>query len=340
MKRLMLICAVLVLVQTGLAVLTHVQKKSEVAPSAKGPLLKLAAVAVDELWLEDGEGRKVLLKKDKAQWQLPDLASFPADSVRVQLLVERLAGLQRGWPEATTAEAATRFKVAADRFERKLTLRGNGADLGVLYFGSSPGLRKIYLRADGSQEIETLAMDQHDLEVQSDSWIDTRALALKPEQVVRVELPGLTLERVEQGLLPVDMTVDEEIVKDRRDALLKRLAGLTIYSVLGTLDKPEYGLDAPVLRYAVVLENGERIEYLFGRPPAVEGKGKEPQGQLPEASMPVLKVSGRDQLFRVEGWQVEELVRADRAALVRPKVPPQAEAGQAEAPAVPAGAPQ
>ena len=71
MKRLMLICAVLVLVQTGLAVLTHVQKKSEGAPSAKGPLLKLAAVAVDELRLEDGEGRKVLLKRTKRNGSCP-----------------------------------------------------------------------------------------------------------------------------------------------------------------------------------------------------------------------------------------------------------------------------
>jgi len=338
MKRLILICAVLVLVQTGLAVLTHMHKKSEMEPAAKGPLLKLAAVAVDELWLEDGEGHKLLLKKDKEQWQLPDLATFPADSVRVQGLIDRLASLQRGWPEATTVEAATRFKVAADRFERKLTLRGNGADLGVLYFGSSPGLRKIYLRADGSQEIETLTMDLHDLEVQPDSWIDTRALALKPEQVVRVDLPGLTLERVEQGLLPVDMTAEEEIVKDRRDALIKRLTGLTIHSVLGTLDKPEYGLDSPVLQYTVELEGGERIVYLFGRPTTAEAK--EAQGQLPEASMPVLKVSNRDQLFRVEGWQVDELVRADRAALVRPKIQPPAETGQAEPPAVPAGVPQ
>ncbi len=338
MKRLILICAVLVLVQSGLAVLTHVQKKSEVSPSVKGPLLKLAALAVDELRLEDGEGHKLLLKKDKEHWQLPDLASFPADSIRVQGLVDRLASLQRGWPEATTVEAATRFKVGADRFERKLILRSNGADLGVLYFGSSPGLRKIYLRVDGSQEIETLAMDLHDLEVKPDSWIDTRALGFKPEQVVRVELPDLTLERVEQGLLPVDMTAEEEIVKDQRDALIKQLAGLTIHSVLGTLDKPEYGLDSPVLQYTVELEGGERIEYLFGRPSAAEAK--EAQGQLPEASMPVLKVSGREQLFRVEGWQVEELVRADRAALVRSKVQPQAEAGQAAPSAVPVGAPQ
>ena len=338
MKRLILICAVLVLVQTGLAVLTHVYKNSEVSRSAKGPLLKLAAAEVDELRLEDGEGRKLLLKKDKAQWQLPDLASFPADSVRVQGLIDRLAGLQRGWPEATTAEAATRFKVATDRFERKLTLRKGGTDLGVLYFGSSPGLRKLYLRVDGDQEIMTLTMAPHDLEVGPDNWIDTHVLQLKPEQVVRVELPGVKLERGDEGLEPADLTAEEEVVKERRDALVKRITGLTISSVIGTENKPEYGLDFPVLRYTVELEGGERIDYLFGRLP--EPQVSEPQGTLPELPMPVLKVSGHDQLFRVEGWQMDELVRVDRVALVRPKVQPQAEAGQVAPPAVPTGPPQ
>lgn len=338
MKRLILICAMLVLVQTGLAVLTHVYKNSDVSRSAKGPLLKLAAAEVDELLLEDGQRRKLLLKKDKEQWQLPESASFPADSVRVQGLIDRLAGLQRGWPEATTAEAATRFKVAADRFERKLTLRSNGANLGVLYFGSSPGLRKLYLRVDGDQEIGTLTMAPHDLEVGPDAWIDTHVLQLKPEQVVRVDLPGVQLERGQEGLQPVDLAADEEVAKDRRDALVKRISGLTISSVLGTENKPEYGLENPALRYSLELEGGQRIEYLFGQPPKTEAK--EPQGQLPEPPLYVLKVSGRDQLFRVEGWQVDALTRVTRAVLVRPKVQPPIESEPAVPPPVPAGQPQ
>jgi peptidyl-tRNA hydrolase len=321
MKRLTCIAAVLVLVQVGLFVLTHFSGSSEDTRSDKGPLLTLNASEVNELLLEDGEGRKLLLKKEKERWVLPESASFPADTARIQGLIERLAGLQRGWPEAVTAEAADRFKVAAGRFERKLSLRKDGTPLGVVYFGTSPGLRKIFLRVDDDPEIQSLALAQHELEVKADNWIDTGVLHLKSEQVTRVELPGLQLERQKDGLQPVDLKPEEEVVKDRRDLLVKRLTGLSINSILGVESKPEYGLVNPALRYSLEMEGGTKIDYVFGQPPKAENK----EGQLPAAeSSFVLKVSDQQQLFRVDGWQVEEIRNATRAALVRARTQEQA----------------
>lgn len=329
MKKLIAVCAVLVLMQTGLVVLTHFYNSSQSQPN-KGPLLKIAAAEINQLMLEDGEGHSLLLKKDKEQWQLPELASFPADTVRVRELIERLTGLQRGWPEATTAEAATRFRVAADRFERKLTFRREGGTPAVLYFGSSPGLRKIYFRVDGDPEIHALALGQHELEVRADAWIDTRVLHLKPEQVLRVELPGVQLVRQGEDLQPADLAADEEVVKDGRDALVKRLATLAITSVLGRESKPEYGMNTPALRYTLELEGGDTIEYVFGQPPKTEAK--ELQAQMAEPESYVLKVSNRDQLFRVEGWQVDAIRKANRATLVRSKEPAPASAAPTEQP--------
>ena len=319
MKRLILICAVLVLVQSGLAVLTHVNRQGDQTRTDKGPLLTLSGAEVNELRLEDGEGRTLLLKKDKERWVLPESASFPADTDRVQELIDRLAGIERGWPEATTAEAAGRFKVAPDRFERKLTLGKDGKSLAVVYFGTSPGLRKIYMRVDGDTEIQTLALPQHELEVTVDNWIDTTVLHLKPEQVARVELPGLHLERTQSGLQPSDLKPDEEVVGDRRDLLVKQLTGLTITAILGAENKPEYGLDTPVLRYAMELEGGATVDYLFGQLPQPEtAAGTDASLSMAETPF-VLKVSNQEQLFRVDGWQVEEIKNATRAVLVRAK---------------------
>jgi len=319
MKRLILICAALVLVQAGLVVLTHFSGHSGGLKPSQGVLLPLNTAEINELLLEDGAGQRVVLKKEKDRWLLPEAGSFPADTVRVQELIERLAGMQRGWPEATTAQAASRFKVASDRFERKLSLRKDGNTLGTVYFGTSPGLRKVYLRVDNDPDIQTLALPPHELEVKVDNWIDTAILHLKPEQITRAELPGLHLERTQDGLQPADLNPDEEVVKERRDALVKRLSRLTVTAILGSERKPEYGLDDPALRYTVQLDGGATIDYLFGQPPKAETA--EVNDALPSMgeTLYVLKVSNQEQLFRVEGWQVEEVKNATRAALVRVK---------------------
>jgi hypothetical protein len=53
----------------------------------------------------------------------------------------------------------------------------------------------------------------------------------------------------------------------------------------------------------------------------------------------VLKVSNQDQLFRVDGWQMEEIKSATRAALVRTKVQKPAD-GQPVDPADPSKQPR
>lgn len=322
MKRWIVMCAIVALAQAGLAVWTNVARHAGETQANKGPVLNLKAAEVNELLFEDGQGRKLALKKEADRWLLPDSGAFPADAERVQGLIDRLAALQRGWPEATTAEAATRFKVAPGTFERKLSLRANGKDVAVVYFGTSPGLRKVYLRADKDADIQAMPLAPNELELQADNWIDAGVLRLKPEQVTRVDLPNLHLARTPDGLQPADLKPEEELVKERRDALVKRLAGLSITAILGKESKPEYGLDTPVLRYTVELEGGVKIDYLVGQPPKPEGQAapEDAQPPAPADNSYVVKASNQDQLLRVDGWQIEELKNAARASLVRTKV--------------------
>ena len=336
MKKLIGICAVVLVVQVGLAVLTNWRNPGgEGKGIAKGPLLQLAAAEVDEVLLEDGTGQKIALKKNKERWQLPAQGNFPADSVRIQGMIERVAGMQRGWPEAATAEAAVRFKVDVARFERKMTLKKGGAALGTVYFGTSPGLRKIYCRVDGDKEIQAFAMATDELDMKLDNWIDTGMLHLKVEQIHRVNLPGISLVRQGKDLIPSDLKNDEEVAVGQRDAAVKRIAGLTITSLLEKGNKPEYGLEHPALHYTVEMENGTRIEYVFGQlAQAAQATPEKPAGEVNTSS--VLQVSGQERLFRLESWQVEELLHVSRASLVRTKEAAEKEDG-AKMPPAPAG---
>jgi hypothetical protein len=335
MKKLIVVCAALLLVQLALAAFIHLRQRPAVTGGQTGPLLHLNAAEVQELLLENGAGKQLTLNRDGEGWRLPGLDNFPADASRVQGLLDRLLGAQHGWPEATTTEAANRFKVAADRFEHRLTLRGGGKDLGRVFFGSSPGLRKVYLRVDGDSHIQTLTLETGQLDLSAEAWIDTGLLRFDSKQAQTIELPGLRLVRQGEALQPADLQTDEEPVRERVDALVRALAELRISTVLGQEARAEYGLDQPALQCAVELQGGRRIDYRFGQ----EKKPDQPtQTEATGAKMPaepgfVLKVSGHDRLFRVHAWQVEEIRSATRAALVKPKVVETAGQPAKEAPA-------
>jgi len=325
MKRLIWFLLILLLAQIGLVATIRFTDRTGTERTEKGVLLDFKATDINEVLLEDGEGHHLALKKDKDRWFLPEAGLFPADTARVQDLIDRLAGMhmQRGWPEAATAEAAARFKVAPDKYVRKLNLLKDGTAQAIVYFGASPGLRKIYLRADNDPEIQSMSLSQHDLEVRVDSWIDPTVLQLKPERIKRIELPGLRLERGQDGgLQPSDLAPDEEVVGELRDALVNRLAGLMVTGLLGTEARPEYGLHPPGLQYTVELDNGTVVEYLFGQPPKPATPAEKDAAPMPPADPPlVLKVSNQEQLFKVDGWQMDELKNAARSSLVRTKAP-------------------
>ncbi|NLX17804.1 MAG: DUF4340 domain-containing protein [Desulfobulbus sp.] len=315
MRQLIIIGTLLLLVQTGLTVATHTLRNTGTLQPAGGPLLELKAADVTEMILEDQNGNRLSVKKQNSAWLLPQKDSFPADSGQVEKFLEQIVNLQRGWPEAATAEAAGRFRVAADQFERKLTLRRDDQVLGVVYFGSSAGLRKRYVRIDGDNEIQTLSVGPYELETAADNWIDRGILRLKSEEIVGVNLPGLRLERGPDGLKPSDLAGTEEIVKDRLDQLVRQLTGLTISGLLGTTEKPAYGLGKPVLSYSVELDNKTTIDYVVGR----EEKLSEPAGEdtlEPADETFVLKVSNQKHLFRVDAWQINEIRNVTRASLV------------------------
>lgn len=321
MKKLIIACTALLLAQLALAAFTHLRQRPTEAREKSGPLLPLASAEVTELLLENSQGKQLPLKKEGDRWHLPTLRDFPADAVRVQGLLDRLLGTQRGWPEATTTEAAGRFKVAADRFEHRLTLRGGGKDLARVFFGSSPALRKVYLRVDGDSHIQALALETGQLELNAEAWIDTGILRFDPKQVQAIELPNLRLVRNGDMLQPADLQAGEEPVRERVDGLLRALAELRIMAVLGHEARPEYGLDAPALRCVVELAGGRRVEYLFGRDKTADQKAdaKTDGTQTPAEAFFILKVTGQDELFRVESWQVEEIRSPTRAALVKVK---------------------
>jgi len=316
MKRWITLFALVILVQVGLTVYTHWNATVPQGIVTNGPLITIKSAEIDGLLFEDDQGKKLHIQKVNGQWLLPDSLNFPADSIRVQALIEKITQLNREWPEASTTEAASRFRVAADDYAHRLSLVVQGKTQQVLYFGTSPGLRKLYLRLEGDSEIHSMEIAAHDLAVDPGDWIDTTVLHLKEKQLAEVKLPEVVLKKGKEGLLPVGLKEGEEVNTKKLGSLVNRLTGLSISAILGTERKPEYGLDRPVLTYSVILQDGKTLTYSFAQKVQTTA---EQEKTPPEDNSYILEVSSLKQLVQVDGWQVEAIKNAKREELVQMK---------------------
>jgi len=136
--------------------------------------------------LEISAGNKtVVLQKNGSQWQLPDLQGLPVDSAKLDALLEKLAGLQSGWPVASSRAARDRFEVAEDKFQKRLRLfTGEGEPAAELFIGSSPGFRKTHVRGADDDAIYAVELNSYELPAEADSWLDKKLLAAGEVQAI------------------------------------------------------------------------------------------------------------------------------------------------------------
>ncbi len=298
----------LLVVQLVLAMLLNMGKEPYAAFTPEEKLAAFEPALVDTVRIEAPK-KEVVLKKGEGGWKLPELDDFPADRQKVSSLLDTLAALKKGWPVATTSSAATRFKVADEEFERHLTLYQGEKKLADLYFGTSPGFRKVHARVAGENEIISVPFSLFDAEAEPDRWIDRKVLSLDKEKITRIELPDILLERKEgtwqlAGLKPEEQTAVNEV-----DRLVGKLAGLSIESVFDNEEEPEPEKDAEPLKVSVTLEGDKRLEYTFRK--------------LKGGSY-LLQRSDQPKRFKVAEWEVRPIQEAERRKLVeeKPSSPP------------------
>ena len=178
----------------------------------------------------------------------------------------KVADLTKGWPVATSSSAADRFKVGAEKFERRLTFFEDNQEVGTLFIGSSPSFRKVNARVSGEDEIYNIPFNSYEASAKPEDWVDKNFLKLASENIVRATMPAFTLEKKDGKFTVTGLQQDEETNEEEVETLIGKLAAPTFQSVLGTDNKPEYGQDSPVLEIAVELKGGEQIAYVYSKP--------------------------------------------------------------------------
>jgi hypothetical protein len=314
MQKIIGMLAVLLAAQLVLAVGMSFTAPDLTAVRPDTPLLDLGDRSVDRLTIEGPDDQQLVLARQGEDWVLPETGDFPADSSKVDHLLERLKGLKRGLPIATTAGATKRFKVSDDAFERRVLLAQGADTLATLYLGTSPGMRRIHARTDADDAVYAAEFGIYDAPVKSEDWENKSVLQIPPGEIEKLTLSALTLSRLpgtgsgaaaeegdkqkggQPGWIAETLGEGETLNQANVDTLVDKLAGLNIAAVLGREEKPEYGLGEPALVLSLQRQGGEAVEYRLGK--------REAENDY------VLKASSRPEYFRLPGYAGEALIKA------------------------------
>ncbi|GAB5413807.1 MAG: hypothetical protein Cons2KO_14100 [Congregibacter sp.] len=138
-----------------------------------------SAKAIDSIRITstDDDGAELTLEEIEGEWRLAD-SNLPAARDKVDTLLYALTQRDPGFPIAQTAEAAKRFEVSAEKFQRKLTLTGAEAE-NVVYLGSSPAFRKVHARVEGDDAIFVAELNTYDADTNADQWLDRSLLGVQ-----------------------------------------------------------------------------------------------------------------------------------------------------------------
>ncbi len=312
MKKWISILGGLLVVQLVVAVAVNVDDQDYGAFEAKEKLLGFDKQKVDRLLIEDDKA-SVTLQRSAGKWVLPDADDFPARQESVDDLLDKLAGLEKGWPVATTSSAGRRFKVAEDAYEKRVTLFTGDQVSGRLYVGTSPGFRKVHVRSDDEDRVFMAELNAWEVDAQIDDWINKDLLGLDEADMAQVDIAGkVTLQRQEGKLQLSGLAEQESTNSEEAQSLLDKLGKLRIQSLMSKEEGAKYAQQDPVLDISVTLTDGKALRYKFY---GVESDSKY-----------LLMRSDMDRYFEVASYMVDPLKQASREKLVVNE-PPQASPG-------------
>lgn len=302
MKRTIVLMSLVLLLQLGLAAGLYLAEGGSDTGMDGGKAVQLLPITVDRVDSLQivGDGQDLQLTRTDGHWQLPGHFDAPADGGKVDSLLATLTAIQRPWPVAETGDAAKRFKVDDDTFERKLEFKAGDKVLATLLIGSSPGYRKVHARLAGEKQVYDIPFSSYQASLKPADWVDKQQLQLKPDQVSAVDLPDASLVRQDGKLQLTGLKDGEQTAVDPARHLLSRLAGLTIEDVVG---QASADLPKPVLKLTVELKDGQKLDYAFA-------KGDKP-GQA------LLQVSGHPYRYQIVSSLLDQLQKTTRTQLVQ-----------------------
>ncbi|MBF0382484.1 MAG: DUF4340 domain-containing protein [Magnetococcales bacterium] len=275
------------------------------------PLLALGKEKIDKIVIEADVNSKLILKQKDNRWILPDHYNFPADTKKVESLLDRLKSVKRGLPVTKSKGALSRFKVSDDSFERRISLAAKEQNLATLYLGTSPSMRQIHARNSDDKEVFSIKFAAHQAPVNKKDWEDKSVLQIPEADIEKIIVAGFAIsQQTTKGETPTKQWLAESLNKgellqdDNVETLVRELANLRIDHVLGIKDEERYGLNKPQLQLSLTQKGEGSVEYKINK--------------IQDESIYVLKASTRPEYFALPEYAGKKLVEnSNREKLIK-----------------------
>ncbi len=284
-----------------------------VARGEAGPLLpNFKPEEVAKITIRDAQGATLVLER-QGDWVLADTDGFAAKAETVNGFLNKLASVRTDRLVARTEASQRQLRVAADAFEREVTLQMASGITQTLYLGTSPGYGVTHIRLGGQAETYlTDALTVWNVGTAPSSWVDTAYVNVPQEEAKRIVIRNAQgefalVKKAENAWTLEDLAADEALNETYVNSLASRALSLYLLRPLGKAPKPEYGLDQP--QATVSIEAGEKsLEWAIG---ARGGDGSY-----------VVKSSASPYYVRASEYAVQDFLQKSRADLLQPPATP------------------
>lgn len=325
MKRITIILAGVLAAQLAVALALTFSRTDLSAFKAKEPLVVFDAGRIDQIAIDESGGGSVTLNKRDGKWIVPSQADFPADGAKIDGLLSKLAGLKAGWPVATTAEAAQRFKVTDKEHERRIVLSSGGKQVSEILIGTSPTYRQVNARVDGASAIHSVAFATYEANSRPEEWTNHDLLDIAQDKVASISFADVNIERKDGKLVVAGVGENEKVNEPDVRALLSAISHPGFDVVQGKGPEALAKLENPDIQFTVKQADGAAVTFRYMK----EGDG----------AAYLFGSSAQDYVFRVKAASIDPIVKAKREKLVEQKKTEGAQAEQKAPPAQPGDAP-
>jgi hypothetical protein len=302
MKRFTLILSGVLALQLVLALALTFSGTDYAAYKADEPLLAFDNDKVDQIVIDETGANSVTLKKHDGQWLIPAMADFPAEQARVTGLLDKIGALKKGWPVATTSDAAKRFKVAAEDHERRIVLKSGDQELATLLIGSSPTYRQAHVRTASADEIYSAEISAYEAGARGEEWVDKTYLDIPQDKIASISIGDVVLEQKDGKFTLAGLSADQKAKPAELPPIVSAVTNPSFDVVQGKGKDALAKLEAADFEVTVKRTEGEPVILKYKK----EGDG----GAYLFAS------SAHPYVFRVAASTIKPLADAKREKLI------------------------